>query len=388
MNKKSTIVKISLLLSFILLLGGCIAENNLAIERENKVERENSDIVVNLPGPAELIQGDTGFLNGVNMALEEINQEGLLQGRKIRVEIKDDQGSFIEGMTVAQNIASDLDVVAVIGHWHSEITLPAAAIYEKAGVLMFSPIVSNAQLTNKGYKYVFQNIAGDEEIAKKMVTYAKEQGYKKLAIYYEDNSYGRELADAIENAAGEINLSIIDRVSTFANGKEKARALAKWQALDCQGVLVAVSVAQAVETIRNVKAYNSAMPVIGSDSLDVADLAGQLGVNAEGVAMVSLYNPSKKNTESEIFFQKYKNKFGQEPNIWAIQGYDSLKLLAFAIEQAGSAAPSKIAEVLRNLKEWQGVVDKVGFDQQGRQTGRQIFIKTFQNGQFEYVVEK
>lgn len=388
MNKKNILAKILLLLSISILTVGCMAGDNLSKEREESAKQEKKDILINLPGPATLISEGTGFMNGIKMAQEEINQQGLLGGRKICVEIKDDKASFIEGMTVAQNIARDLDVIAVIGHWHSHVTLPAAAIYENAGVLLLSPIVSNHELTNKGYKYVFQNIPGDEEIGRNMVEYGIEKGYERLAIYYEDNPYGRGLADALERVAEEKGLNIIDRVSSFSNKKEKEKTLAKWQALDCQAVLVAVPVFETVDSIMKVKGYALDMPVIGSDSMDLPNLSEKLGEYAKEVAMVSLYNPSYERVELQRFIKEYKNKYQQDPDVWAVQGYDSLKLLAYAIEEAKSSQPYKIAEVLRNLKDWKGTVDDYGFDQHGRQTGRQIFFKAFVDGKFQYVIKE
>jgi len=86
------------------------------------------DIVIGVAWPFE--SNNSLFKEGVELAVKEINQAGGVEGRKVKLVLKDDRGSVAEGMAVAQSFVQERQVAAVIGHRNSFISIPAARIYE------------------------------------------------------------------------------------------------------------------------------------------------------------------------------------------------------------------------------------------------------------------
>ena len=85
------------------------------------------------------------------------------------------------------------------------------------------------------------------------------------------------------------------------------------------------------------------------------------------------------------FVRAFQKRYGLLPDVWAAQGYDAVKVLAHAMEEAGTTVPEKVAEVLHSTKDWPGVTGLHTFDENGDVIGKGIVKKRVQNGKFEYL---
>ena len=367
-------------LIIITLLSGCAAQPTLAELREGVAARAQGDIEIGLAWP--LTSNDGGLSQGVDLAVSEINAGGGINGRHLRILAKDDEGSVTQGEAVAQEFVQNKNIVAVIGDRNSFVSLPAAAIYNEAGVVMLTPGSTDPELTQKGYQFVFRGIPSDAAIARRLADYAKQQGYRRMAIYYSDDAYGRGLANAFEDSADQVGLTIVDRISYYDNIKQLAL---KWQALDCDGVLVADSLPDGGRFMLAARQAGIKVPFLGGNALDSPDLIKIAGQAAEDAVVGSFFNPQDSRPEVRKFEQAFRVKYGSEPSQWAAAGYDAVNLLAEAIAKAKSAEPARIAAQLHALRDWPGVLGLHSFDQTGEEQGRLVVLKQVQNGKFVYL---
>ncbi len=365
----------------LLVLTGC-SSNELALQREKQAKKGN-EIVVAVPVPLAFAEQNTKFLQGINLARDDINTVGV-NGKKIKLTIVDDQANFKTAVDLAQRFSRETDVLAVIGHWYSDICLPVAKIYEEAELLTIVPTVSNPELTQKGYRYIFQSITSDKKIAEKMCVYAKSQGYHRVVICYEESSYGENLAKAIDEAAQANGLIVIDRRSGLVTEEQLQIAHDKWEALDLDAVLLALNMSEGANFIRRLRQMDQDTAVIAADGLDVANFIGELGQNAEGAVIVTTYSPFDNRSRLAGFAQKYQAKYHEQPDVWAIQGYESLQLIAHAMDETKSYSPTILAEYLRQMEPWQTVSGAVSFNENGEIEGRTIYTKVVVDGQFRY----
>ncbi|MDH7479687.1 MAG: ABC transporter substrate-binding protein, partial [Syntrophomonadaceae bacterium] len=175
-RKKILILLAGLILIFCLVtrLAGCFHRSG------------REDIVIGLAWP--FATKNSMLKEGVEMAVDEINGRGGIKGRKIRLVEKDDEGTVTGGVNAAQSLVKIPNLVAVIGHRASFVSIAASAIYEEAGVLMLSPASTAPNLTQRGYKMIFRNIPSDDEIARQMALYAAGRGHRRMAVYYSEDS--------------------------------------------------------------------------------------------------------------------------------------------------------------------------------------------------------
>lgn len=380
MSHFKKIIILGLLIS-LCFVSGCI--NQDLKEQREKDTGKCDTIRIGVAVPMEFAEDNTNFIKGIELAEEEINLEGI-DGKKLQLEIVDDEANFKKAVDVAQAFSRDTKMVAVIGHWFSEIAIPISTIYEDAGMLTVVPTVSNPDLTSKKQNYVFQSITSDKKIARAMCQDAREKEYKNVVIYYEESSYGANLAKAIEQEADINGLKVIDRSAGLVTEEQYQKAHDKWNALEYEAVLLALNPEEGITFINTVKNLNKNVGIISADGLDVANLIEPLGQNAEGVTVTTTYSPESQRPELEKFKEKYRAKYNEEADLWASQGYESLMLIIHAISETSSCSPSVLADYLREMKAWKTVSGNLYFNKDGEIEGRKIYKKTVIDGQYQY----
>jgi len=173
---------ILIILSFF--LSACFGGGDTAKERAKRADKQKGNIIIGAVAPWKKVT-NKGNLNwyGIEMALDEVNKNGGIMGRKVKILKKDDEASVNKGIDIAQEYSDNLDITTVIGHAYSFISIPASVIYEFNGVIMISPAASSPKLTQRNFKYVFRVIPNDNDMGAQLAEYAYKAGYKKMMIY-------------------------------------------------------------------------------------------------------------------------------------------------------------------------------------------------------------
>ena len=344
---------------------------------------DNSEIVIGMSYPIAVTEESTNFLDGINMAVEEMNSKGVL-GKKIRILKVDDEGSVTTGSEVAQSFVDNPKISAVIGHWNSRVSNAVADIYNRNGMVMITPASTSPRLTTKGYEYVFSMINDDITYGSTMAGYAAKTGLDKVVIYYADDDYGRGLANAFEDAAYENQIQVVDR-TTSINGKNIHDFIDKWNAFDYNAIFIADVMESAIEVIETIRAAGIQTPVMGATGIDRNSFIETLGDYTKEIAMPTTFNPTMKTLEMKTFVQDYEEIYGYMPDTWAAQGYETVKLLCQAIESAGSAMPDMIAKALSEISNYQGISGVLNCNSKGEIIGADIYVKVVENGEYVYL---
>lgn len=382
MKKKIMSVFILLL---VIISTGCSMTNGDKVEVfHNQTYNIENEIIIGVAAPLDVLRNSTQYVEGLEMAVKEINKQKVLN-KKISLVMQDDEASVTKGMAIAQSFSSFQGISAVIGHWNSRVSVPASAIYEKAGIVMITPDSTSPELTENGYNLIFRQIPSDITIADELAEYAKDEGFKRIAICYADDDYGRGLADAFEDASMEIGIKVIDRVSYLGGDAEFQKIRDRWEALEYDAILVADIMPAAASNIERIRQSGIDKPILGGDGLDYPQFIDELGEDAEGVVSVTLFNPNDQRPKLKTFIEEFTKEYGLEPDIWAVQGYETVKLLAYAIEQCGSSESDKIADALHSIDEWEGLTGNISFDDTGEVQGKILYKKIVCDGEYQYI---
>jgi branched-chain amino acid transport system substrate-binding protein len=334
--------------------------------------------------------GKASLAQGVDLAVDEINASGgVIEGRPLRILYNDDGSSLSKGRLVAQEIANNSDVAAVIGHLNTYITAPASQIYERAGLVMVTPGASGQKVTARGSSLVFRTLPGNREQGRQIGEYVAAQGYKSVAIYYIKNDYGIDLANHFEQEAHRLGIEIADRRSYNMGGDNHRALLAEWASfLKTDAVFLCGSLPESAEILRDARAAGLRVPMFGAAGLDSPDLIRLGGASAEGTVVFSLFNIGDPRPEVAAFAERFRNKFGFFPDSTAAQGYDAVQLLVHAMRQAHSTVPNRIAAALRATRNWPGVAGKITYDEAGEPVGKRLAKVVVQGGRFVYFDER
>ncbi|WP_434748716.1 ABC transporter substrate-binding protein [Paenibacillus amylolyticus] len=374
----------SVLLGIVLTISGCSSYSEPDQVRSKTLGSSNGDVVIGAVWP--FAQQNDQFHEGLELALEQINQKGILGGKKIQLLEMDDEASTTKGMAIAQQLTDNPAVSAVIGHRGSAVTVPASRIYAHAGIVLMTPASTSPKLTDVNSSYIFRNIPNDNQLGQALAMYAGETKHRNIAIYYTDDEYGRGLANAFEDQAAQSGLHVVDRLSGYKDMADITRIVDKWKTLDSDLVMVAAGASDGIAFVKAIREAGLNIPVIGGDALDSAEFANA-GDVVSGTIVASVYHEMGQSKLNQSFRQQFMNKYGKEPGKWAAQAYDSLNLLAEGIEKAGSRSPKEISKALLAMKGWEGVTGQHYFDSQGDVQGMSIVMKKLEAGKFKRLDE-
>ncbi|MHB8127910.1 MAG: ABC transporter substrate-binding protein [Mobilitalea sp.] len=351
-------------------------------KREHIGDNINRKIKIGVVGSKELMEM-TGFLNGIQMAEEEINESGGLLGMDFEITIFDDGDEITSSLEKAQEISNDKDYFAVIGHWSSTTTFPAAQIYDFNGVILVCPNATLTEITHSGYQGVFRNVVNDKVKGEKMADYALKNEWQNVALYYDGKSYGSELTKIFERYGTKIGLNIIDRHGPFNNKKDFLKTYNEWELMGVNSVFIGGRITENTEIIHWIKEKNPDMVLMGGDGFDYTDFIQKEmeKQDIENIFFASMGRPVENDSKYRTFLETYVDKYKTVPTSRSILGYDSVYLLKTAVEEAASLRPSKLIGALKSLTELESLNGSVQFDSYGDLVDQSIVIKQVKNGQ-------
>jgi branched-chain amino acid transport system substrate-binding protein len=372
------------------LLTGC-AERPISEQREAAARAATVNDPIRIGFAWSFSVVDDYLPEGVRMAVAELNGKRLecdenqqncvevsgILGRQIELVERDDFDDVREGRLIAQEFAQDTSITAVIGHGYSSISLAAAPLYEFNGLIMLTPSATSPDLTNRGYRYIFRNVLNDVEVGRQLAYYARETGYRRMVILYEDGSYGRQLSNVFENEAAKLNITIVDR-RVYRNTRNFPAILDLWQTEDFEAIFIAGSNPSAAQFVRDARRARINQPIIGSDGLDTDALLNIARESSYGTVIASFYHTDNPDAALQQFKIRYFDRYGQEPDTWAAQGYDAVYLLANAIKRAESTVPAEVAAALHTTVDWQGVTGLHTINENGDVVGKPLVLKVQQ----------
>ena len=378
------------LLIVLLGVGSCFDSRDLAEERAHRANNSRSDqkILVGAVAPWQDLRKKSMYRKGLELALQKVNQHKVL-GREIELIWKDDHGSLKKSREIAQELAENPDIVAVIGHYYSGPTLSVSLMYEHYGLLMITGIASSTEITNRqGLDLVFQNIPTNRKMAMQLAKFCHNKNYRRMIIYNVNTSYGRDLATAFENRSHHLGIEILDQRS-FPPGASTVQFkehIKRWKEYyNFDALFLPALTPEGPKFIEQCKKMDLDVPIISADGLDTPELWEIGGNYTEGTIVGSIFHPGEPRKKAQDFVQDFRDQFGKQPDTWAAQGYDTLNVLAHAMRLAGTTIPSKVAENLRKMEKYNGVTGKFNFGKRGQQLANNIVLQKVQDQQFTYL---
>lgn len=332
-----------------------------------------AELVIAVPVPRDYAEANTGFLNGVMFAEEDIAAMGL--SIPLRVRIDDDEGKFMTAMELAEGYVADRAVIGVVGHWYSDICSAVANAYRSGEKVLVIPTVSLTSLFATVSDYVFRNIPDDAQIAYKMGDRAKRFSARSAVIYYEDSTYGFNMSADLERYLNEIGINAIDRVC--APGVNELKELYKnWKVLGFDTVFMVSNAAEGTEFIKEMTGLGFGGKYICADGMDSEAVFRNLrSLNAD-ITICSLFDSSMASETILAFEKRYEEAFGNRPDVWALQGYDSVMIIANAVKNGGVTTSAELSEYFRTAPDLGSLYGKTSFDANREISGKTIYYKT------------
>lgn len=344
---------------------------------------EKGDIVIASANPMTGDSAQFGDMKvkAIQLAIEEVNAAGGIDGRKVKLQVEDDIGNPKEAPNVAQKIASNPDVVAVIGHWNSSCTLAAREIYEAAGIPVITDSV-NKQITDGKTPHVFRISLTDTRQAHQLAEYAYNKlGVRKVAVIYTANDFGMGLNNDFTQKFKELGGTITASETYFEGQTKDFKAqLTKIKQTNPELLFMAGYYTECALIAKQMKEIGLNIPILGTEGISSEQLIKLGGDAVEGIRFTGFFHPAVEFPGTKEFVAKFKEKYGVEPDTYAALAYDSAKLILEGIKVNG-ATREGVYKYLKEVKDFPGVAGPITFDASG-ENSRSIIILTVKDGKF------
>lgn len=360
--------KFAFLFVGLVLLSACSAgpTGKDSAEGGNKPSGDTIKIGANLELSGDVAGYGTQEKEGIELAVDQINKDGGILGKKIELIVKDNKSDNNEAATVAANLATNDKVVAIIGPATSGATKAATPNITKAKVPMITPSGTDDSVTmanGKVQPYVFRSSFQDSFQGKVLAEFAqKNLDAKKVAILGDNSSdYAIGLTKAFkETYKGDIVLE-----ENFTKGDKDFQAvLTKLKNTDFDVLYIPGYYEEAGLIIKQARELGIEQPILGADGFGdekMIDLAGAKNVtDVYYTGHFSTLAPA--NDTVQPFIDAFKEKYGKEPSTFNALAYDAMNMVKKAIEDEKSADSEAITKGLANLKDFVGVTGNITVD--------------------------
>ncbi len=361
-----------LLISMLTTLMGC---SSTAVSGKNA-----SEIVIASANP---MTGDSAQFGDIKvkamqLAIDEVNEKGGINGKLIKLQVGDDTGNPKEAPNVAQKLAADKNILAIIGHWNSSCTLAARGIYDSAGIPVITDSVNKA-ITDGTTPHVFRISLTDTAQAHYLAKYAYGQmGKRKAAILYTGNDFGTGLKNDFNAKFTELGGQVV-AVETFFEGQSKdfSPQLTKIKAQNPDLLFIPAYYVETALIAQQAKAMGLEVQMLGTDGISSEELIKLGGQAVEGIRFAGFFHPDIEFLGTKEFVEAFKTKYNKEPDTYAALAYDSARLLLKAIAEKGTDR-KQIKKYLETVKDFPGVAGPVSFKNNDVERG--IIILTVKGG--------
>jgi branched-chain amino acid transport system substrate-binding protein len=302
--------------------------------------------------------------NGIEMARDEINNAGGINGRKVELIIEDEQGEPGKVTTVVTKLLRQDQVHALLGEVASTNSLTAAPKAQEAKIPMITPSSTNPEVTRKG-DYIFRVCFIDPFQGEVMAKFAANTlKAKRAAILSDFNSdYSKGLTQFFKQSFSKLGGTIVDEKTYTQSDRDFSSQLTAIRAANPDVIYVPGYYGQVGVIAKQARQQGINVPILGGDGWDAPQLWDLGGEAMNNTYISNHYSIDDPSPLIQKFVTDYKARYGGvAPDALAALGYDAMKVLGDAIKRAGSTDGAKLRDAIAQTKDFPGVTGKISID--------------------------
>jgi branched-chain amino acid transport system substrate-binding protein len=322
--------------------------------------------------------------NGALLAVDQINRSGGVLGNSIVLLSEDDRGEPSEAASVASKLITRDHVVALIGENASSRSLAAAPIAQTYHVPMISPSSTNVDVTKKG-DYVFRVCFTDPYQGRVLAVFARRNLDAKTAAILVDarSDYSVGLAEAFRKDFVAMGGRIVSEVKYSEGDSDFSAQLTAIRSDRPDVLFIPGYYTDAGLIARQARSLDLKAVLLGADGWDSPKLVEIGGPAIEGAYLSNHYSVDDPAPAVRAFVDAYRARYGVLPDSIAALSYDATRLLADAIDRAGSTEGKRVRDALASTRDFHGVTGTITMDADRNPVKPAVILKV-EGGRFRF----
>ena len=324
--------------------------------------------------------------NSVKLAVERVNNDGGLLGKKVELIVYDDRADGKEAVAVARKLIQQDRVVGVVAGSYSTPSRASAPIFQDEEIPFVAAYAVHPDITKAG-NFCFRNgFLGMVE--------GKSAGYvavqllkaKRIALLTSDNDFGRTLAVGFK-----------EYISKWAQGAEIVYAqtypfkekdfkpyLSKIKEISPDLIFASGYYFQTAPIIKQAREMGITTQILGEEGADSPKTLEIAGDAAEGFILVTNLNRDDSRPEVQTFLKEYETRYKIMPDMVGASAYDAFMIICDAIKRAGTTEGKAIRKAIADTKNYNALTGQIkGFNEIG-EVVKEVQVQTVKDGRFRH----
>jgi branched-chain amino acid transport system substrate-binding protein len=338
-------------LAALLLLAASAFSPRLAVGQTAK-----EPVLVGVSGPltGPYAQYGAQWKKGFDLALDETNASGGINGRPLQYVFEDSQSDPRQTINIARKFVADERILVEVGDFSSAASMAASPIYQAAGLVQFGFTNSHPDFT-KGGDYVWSNAVNQKDEMPLLADFLRDLGLKRIAVLHINSDWGRTSKDLLVEAVAARGGTIVDAEGYLADEKDFRSAIVRAQGANPDGIALISYYPDGAQITRQLRNAGVTQPIVAGGSIYSPKFLELGGDAVEGVLTTVPFFPGDPRPLVQAFVKNFIAKFGVEPDGYNGRAYDTMMLLAAVFRQFGTERKA-VKDGLGKIKDFPSIV--------------------------------
>ena len=306
--------------------------------------------------------GEMQFI-GAEMAIEQINKAGGVDGMMLEGVEYDDACDPKQAVAVANKIVND-EIKYVVGHLCSSSTQPASDVYEDEGILMITAASTSPDITTRGHQLTFRTIGLDSMQGPTAAKYIVEQVKPKtVAVIHDKQQYGEGLATSVKGALETSGIEVAVFEGINAGDKDYSSLIAKLKQANVDFVYYGGYHPELGQILRQSAEKGLKAKFMGPEGVGNKEISAIAGPASQGL-LVTLPKSFDQDPKNQALVEAFKAKNQDASGPFVFPAYAAVQVIAESIDKADSTDTDKVAATLR-ANSFDTPTGTLAFDEKG-----------------------